>query len=110
MARNVSRRTRPLQAGAAGEAACNSTHGANRLGANSTSECIVWGRITGEQAAQFALERKGSTIEISNDQVISEEKRIYDGIFRGRGEANPYEVRKKLTDTMDDKAYVFRTE
>lgn len=95
---------------AAGEAACNSTHGANRLGANSTSECIVWGRITGEQAAQFALERKGSTIEISNDQVISEEKRIYDGIFRGRGEVNPYEVRKKLTDTMDDKAYVFRTE
>jgi succinate dehydrogenase / fumarate reductase flavoprotein subunit len=95
---------------AAGEAACNSTHGANRLGANSTSECIVWGRITGEQAAQFALERKGTTIDISNDQVISEEKRIYDGIFRGRGEVNPYEVRKKLTDTMDDKAYVFRTE
>jgi succinate dehydrogenase / fumarate reductase flavoprotein subunit len=95
---------------AAGEAACNSTHGANRLGANSTSECIVWGRITGEQAAQFALERKGSTIDISNNQVLSEEKRIYDGIFRGRGEVNPYEVRKKLTDTMDDKAYVFRTE
>jgi succinate dehydrogenase / fumarate reductase flavoprotein subunit len=95
---------------AAGEAACNSTHGANRLGANSTSECIVWGRITGEQAAQFALDRKGSTIDMSNNQVLSEEKRIYDGIFRGRGEVNPYEVRKKLTDTMDDKAYVFRSE
>jgi succinate dehydrogenase / fumarate reductase, flavoprotein subunit len=95
---------------AAGEAACNSVHGANRLGANSTSECIVWGRITGEQAAQFALEKKGSTIDISNNQVLSEEKRIYDGIFRGSGEVNPYEVRKKLTDTMDEKAYVFRTE
>jgi succinate dehydrogenase / fumarate reductase flavoprotein subunit len=95
---------------AAGEAACNSTHGANRLGANSTSECIVWGRITGEQAAKFALDRKGSTIDMSNNQVLSEEKRIYDGIFRGRGEVNPYEVRKKLTDTMDDKAYVFRSE
>ena len=95
---------------AAGEAACNSTHGANRLGANSTSECIVWGRMTGEQAAQFALERKGSTIEISNDQVLAEEKRIFDGIFRGGGQVNPYEVRKELTDTMDDKAYVFRTE
>ena len=54
---------------AAGEAACNSTHGANRLGANSTSECIVWGRITGEQAAQFALDRKDSTIDISDNQV-----------------------------------------
>jgi len=37
---------------AAGEAACNSVHGANRLGANSTSECLVWGRITGALAAQ----------------------------------------------------------
>src|SRR5437588_9013831 len=33
---------------AAGEAACNSLHGANRLGANSTSECLVWGKITGK--------------------------------------------------------------
>ncbi len=95
---------------AAGEAACNSLHGANRLGANSTSECIVWGKITGEQAAQFALDKKGTSIDISNDQVLSEEKRIFDGIFRGRGEINPYEVRKELTDTMDDRAYVFRTE
>ena len=95
---------------AAGEAACNSLHGANRLGANSTSECIVWGKITGEQAAQFALNKQGNSIEIPNDQVVSEEKRIFDGIFRGRGEVNPYEVRKELTDTMDDKAYVFRTE
>ena len=31
----------------AGEAACNGLHGANRLGANSTSECLVWGSITG---------------------------------------------------------------
>ena len=36
---------------AAGEVACNSVHGSNRLGANSTSECIVWGKITGELAA-----------------------------------------------------------
>src|SRR5918999_3595742 len=95
---------------AAGEAACNSLHGANRLGANSTSECIVWGKITGEQAAQFALDKKGNSMDISNDQVLSEEKRIFDGIFRGRGEINPYEVGKEVTDTMDDKAYVFRTE
>jgi len=93
----------------AGEAACNSTHGANRLGANSTSECIVWGRITGELAAKYAIQHKGQT-SIPEQQVIEEEKRIYDGLFRGRGEINPYEVRKKLTDTMDDNAYVFRNE
>ena len=93
---------------AAGEAACNSTHGANRLGANSTSECIVWGRITGELAAKYAQDhRAGSTQE---HQVLQEEKRIYDGLFRGRGTVNPYEIRKQLTDVMDDKAYVFRNE
>ena len=93
---------------AAGEAACNSTHGANRLGANSTSECIVWGKITGEQAAHYARDHKIGSIQ--EQQVMQEEKRIYDGLFRGSGNVNPYEIRKKLTDTMDDKAYVFRNE
>lgn len=95
---------------AAGEAACNSTHGANRLGANSTSECIVWGRITGELAAEHAVAEKTRTSDISREQVALEEKRIYDGIFRGAGGVNPYDVRKELTDTMDAKAYVFRNE
>ena len=39
-----------------------------------------------------------------------EEKRIYDGIFRGRGDTNPYEIRKNLTDTMDERSYVYRNE
>ena len=91
---------------AAGEASCNSTHGSNRLGANSTSECLVWGKITGQLAAQYALKKARSSVKAV--QVQQEEKRIYDGIFRGRGDANPYEIRKTLTDTMDSKAYVFR--
>jgi succinate dehydrogenase / fumarate reductase flavoprotein subunit len=97
---------------AAGEAACNSVHGANRLGANSTSECIVWGRITGELAAEFALDFKtrNKTLDFSQELVKNEEKRIYDGIFRGRGDVNPYQVRKDLTDAMDANAYVFRKE
>ena len=95
---------------AAGEAACNSVHGANRLGANSTSECLVWGRITGELAAQYALKQGNGAISISEQPIQDEEKRIYDGIFRGKGEANPYEIRKQLTDMMDFKAYVFRDE
>ncbi len=93
---------------AAGEAACNSVHGANRLGANSTSECIVWGKITGQLAAQHALNAKSS--QFPHHLVNLEEKRIYDGIFRGQGEVNPYEARQELTDTMSDKAYVYRTE
>lgn len=94
----------------AGEAACNSLHGANRLGANSTSECLVWGTITGELAANYSIKYKNNSINIDNQQISLEEKRIFDGIFRGRGDANPYEIRKELTDTMDEKAYIYRTE
>src|SRR5205809_5625646 len=94
----------------AGEAACNSLHGANRLGANSTSECLVWGRITGELAAQYASTSKASSVSAPPEQVLEEETRIYDGIFRGSGEVNPYQLRRDLTDIMDTKAYVFRDE
>ena len=94
---------------AAGEAACNSVHGSNRLGANSTSECIVWGRITGELAVDYITNNQHMT-PFPHHLVDAEEKRIYDGIFRGHGDVNPYEVRQELTDTLDEKAYVYRNE
>ncbi len=94
---------------AAGEVACNSTHGSNRLGANSTSECIVWGKITGELAVDY-IEKGVPAIPWPHHLVASEEKRIYDGVFRGSGDANPYEIRQELTDTMNERAYVFRNE
>lgn len=94
---------------AAGEAACNSVHGSNRLGANSTSECLVWGKITGSLAVDYI--EKGTASEVfPNFLVEKEEKRIYDGIFRGRGNANPYEIRQKLHDVMNTYAYVYRDE
>ncbi|MBM2818668.1 MAG: succinate dehydrogenase or fumarate reductase flavoprotein subunit [Nitrosarchaeum sp.] len=94
---------------AAGEAACNSVHGSNRLGANSTSECIVWGRITGELAVNY-IEKGFQSTSWPHHLVGAEETRIYDGIFRGNGDVNPYEIRQELTDTMNEKAYVFRNE
>jgi len=94
---------------AAGEAACISIHGSNRLGANSTSECILWGKITGDEAVNY-IEKGSSIASFPTDLVNMEEKRIYDGIFRGRGQANPYEVRQELTDTLNDKAFVYRNQ
>ncbi len=93
---------------AAGEAACVSINGSNRLGANSTAECLVWGRYTGEFAAKYALEHRA--YELPADMIKSEEKRIYDGIFRGAGQENPYQIKKELTDMMDANAYVYRNE
>ena len=92
---------------AAGEAACNSVHGSNRLGANSTSECIVWGKITGDLAAKY-IQSSPQRSPWPHHLVVAEQKRIYDEIFRGRGGANPYEIRQQLTDTMNEKAYVYR--
>ncbi|MDG6909742.1 MAG: succinate dehydrogenase/fumarate reductase flavoprotein subunit [Nitrososphaerota archaeon] len=91
----------------AGEAACVSINGANRLGANSTAECLVWGKITGAEAAKYAEGR--SQPSAPGDKAAQEEKRIYDGIFHGKGGTNPYEVRDALQKVMANGAFVYRT-
>ena len=92
---------------AAGEAACVSVHGSNRLGANSTAECLVWGKITGAEAANYASGRAKQPS--SKGQVMLEEKRIFDGVLHGKGGTNPYEVRDSLQKVMAKDAFVFRT-
>ncbi|MDA0756066.1 MAG: FAD-binding protein [Crenarchaeota archaeon] len=92
---------------AAGEVACNSVHGANRLGANSTSECLVWGKITGTLAVDY-IEKEHSSAQFPTHLVSAEETRIFDGIFRGRGVVNPYEVKQEVAETLNAKAYVYR--
>jgi succinate dehydrogenase / fumarate reductase flavoprotein subunit len=92
---------------AAGEAACVSINGANRLGANSTAECLVWGRLTGAEAARHA-EGRGPP-QVPKQAVLEEEKRVFDGIFHGRGGTNPYDVRDSIQKAMDGGAFVFRT-
>ena len=91
---------------AAGEAACVSINGSNRLGANSTAECLVWGKITGTEAAKYAASKQAWVP--AGEQVMVEEKRIFDGIFHGRGGTNPYEVRDELQRLMDRDAFVYR--
>ncbi len=92
---------------AAGESACVSINGANRLGANSTAECLVWGKITGAEAAKFAATK--GLVPPASEKVLMEEKRVFDGIFHGRGGTNPYEVRDRLQSLMAKHAFVFRT-
>jgi len=82
----------------------------NRLGANSTSECLLWGSITGRLAAEYAEKKKDRANSVAHNKIQSEEKRIFDGIFRGRGQVNPYDVRKEFTELMDVKASIFRNE
>jgi len=92
---------------AAGEAACVSINGANRLGANSTAECLVFGARAGRGAAHYALEQPSKRFEAA--RVEAEEKRLFDEILHGSGSENPYQIRNELQELMDKYAYVFRT-
>ncbi len=92
---------------AAGEAACITVNGANRLGTNSTATCLVWGKLTGHAVAEYATQHQSA--DFPQQTVALEEKRIYDGIFRGEGRENPYDVKQELQATMDEHANVFRT-
>jgi succinate dehydrogenase / fumarate reductase flavoprotein subunit len=92
---------------AAGEAACVSMHGANRLGSNSTAECLVWGGITGEEIAG-RLADSPSLAPLPKDKLRASQEHI-DELLQRKGDENLYELRKELRATMDSKVTVFRT-
>lgn len=93
---------------AAGEVACLSLHGANRLGTNSTAECLVWGRIAGANAAQWASKQK-HVAEAPKDLLEQEKARIQAFLTR-KGEESLFRIRQELRETMDKHMGVFRTE
>jgi succinate dehydrogenase / fumarate reductase flavoprotein subunit len=92
---------------AAGEAGCLSLHGANRLGSNSTAECLVWGKITGEKAAEYARKQK-SLAPAPQQKVEEEEKRIFSGVGEGDGSDDVFVIRTELQRTMDRNVAVYR--
>lgn len=93
---------------AAGEAACVSLHGANRLGSNSTGECLVWGAITGREAARHALSRRAAP-EPPLDEAREEQARLQ-RLLEARGPESLYDIRTRLRQVMDEKVGVFRDE
>ena len=93
---------------AAGEVGCISIHGANRLGCNSTAECLWTGAVSGEGAAEYALNADYS--HISNEVYKAEESRIFDEILGKSGDESPYQIKKELNETMDKNLWIFRVE
>jgi succinate dehydrogenase / fumarate reductase flavoprotein subunit len=105
---DIDGRTRVENVWAAGEVACYSMHGANRLGCNSTAECLVWGGITGGEIARY-LGRNPALSDLPEARARQEEKRIFDGLLRQPGTENPAHIRRELRTLMDKHAGVFRT-
>jgi succinate dehydrogenase / fumarate reductase, flavoprotein subunit len=92
---------------AAGEVACVSVHGANRLGTNSLLDLIVFGKHAGLDAAQFA---KGADFQPLPDNpadyIQSQFERLLDNQGKERGAA----IARAMKSTMFDNVGVFRTE
>jgi succinate dehydrogenase / fumarate reductase flavoprotein subunit len=92
---------------AAGEGACASLHGANRLGTNSTAECLTSGKIAGEGACRYAMgkEQHGALPE---ERVGEQRNLIYHDLLEGDGSENTYELRTALQTTIDQGFGVYR--
>ena len=92
---------------AAGEAACVSLHGANRLGTNSTAECLVWGEICGAEIARF-VELQRPLPDLAADRVRQEESRVFGDMLDRDGAECPYALRHELRAIMDSHMSVYR--
>lgn len=93
---------------AAGECACVSVHGANRLGSNSLLECVVYGRRTGAAIARYVESRKMP--EVNEIVYLTEAKRRIQSLLDQNGTYRINEVRQAYQDCMTDHCGVFRTE
>ncbi len=93
---------------AAGEVACESLHGANRLGSNSTAECLVWGKIAGEKAAAYVAKQKSFPPMPDEAKLKDEEASVFNR-FSPTGKESSYVIRAELQKMMDSKVGVFRT-
>jgi succinate dehydrogenase / fumarate reductase flavoprotein subunit len=92
---------------AAGEVACVSVHGANRLGGNSLMETITFGRRSGRAAAEWAL--SNTTIDVPRSAEADAERELRGLLDVSTGE-RPWQIRNDLGTSMLDNFGVFRRE
>jgi fumarate reductase flavoprotein subunit len=94
---------------AAGETACVTINGANRLGSNSLPECLVFGARAGRAAAEYAS-AAGGTPSVIEAQAADEVRRLErDLLGKGPGTESIAAVRDEMQATMEEAAGIFRT-
>jgi len=93
---------------AAGEVA-GGMHGSNRLGGNSLSDLLVFGRRAGAGAAQYVKSIKGSEPSV-NDKEIERAHEVINEPFTREGDQNPYSLHQELQNVTQDLVGIIRTE
>jgi succinate dehydrogenase / fumarate reductase flavoprotein subunit len=92
---------------AAGECACVSVHGANRLGTNSLLDINVFGKRAGIYAVEYAKDAK--FVDVPED-AVAETVKLIEHMRNARGTEKIAVIRRELQETMDKNAQVYRTE
>ncbi len=95
---------------AAGEVACVSINGANRLGSNSLPECLVFGTRAGKAAAEYASNQKASTPAIQA-QAVDEQRRLESRFLNNTcGKERIATIRNEMQHTVEKSAGIYREE
>ena len=92
---------------AAGECACVSVHGSNRLGTNSLLDINVFGKRSGQHAVEYV---KTAEFVPLPDNPAAGVRALLDTVRSGDGSENIAAIRKELQDSMDRNAQIFRTD
>lgn len=91
---------------AAGEVACVSVHGANRLGTNSLLDLLVFGKHAGLTAAAYSQEAAFAALPAGADDFSRAQ---FDRLFQGKGDERPIQIANEMKAVMNDHVGVFRT-
>jgi len=95
---------------AAGETACVSVHGANRLGGNSLMETITFGRRSGQHAAEWALAQSAHGVGVAADSQLADSDKDLKALLGRTDGERPWQIRDDLGRTMFESFGVFRRE
>jgi succinate dehydrogenase/fumarate reductase flavoprotein subunit len=96
---------------AAGEVACISMNGANRLGSNSLTECLVFGAEAGKNAATYAMKQEsGSFGNPVQGLAMTEEKRIFDQVLKHEQGERISTIRTEMQVGMEKHVGIYRDE
>ena len=92
---------------AAGECACVSVHGANRLGTNSLLDLVVFGKHAGLKAAEYA---KNADFQKLPGDAEAAARSAFDALRNGSGKENAFDISTEMKKVMFDEVGIYRTE